>query len=106
MLTLWKIYLDFTVGVKTCESTVYDYVWNELGHTCDMTYYGFSDLFNYEHSHYMYDMYPSTCASDPHWHYIIEPSGPTSFEDTSDDTTPVESADTTPADATSESDAM
>lgn len=102
MLTLWKIYFDFTVGVYTCDSTVYDYFWNDyLTHSCEMTYYGFADVFNYEYSHMMYEMYPSTCASNPHWHYIIEPSGPTTF-----DAPDIESADTTPADATSDMNAM
>lgn len=98
---LGKIYLDFWVGIYTCESTVYDYFVDvhEITHSCDFTYYNFDDVINYDHSNYHYELWPNTCNyEEPGWVYIGNPAGPE--EDTRDaaDEEVVDEEDTTTTD--------
>lgn len=78
-----KIYLDFWVGIYTCESTFYDYFVdeNDITHTCAFTYYGFDNIVNYDYRNWSYELWPNTCNyEEPAWVYIDEPAGPS--EDT------------------------
>lgn len=74
MLTLLKVYLDFSIGIRVCESTAYDWFWEEIDHSCGFNYYGFPDVFNYQYSHVSYAMYPYSCTAGHNEHYITNPA--------------------------------
>lgn len=74
-----KVYVDFEVGVYTCNSTVYDYfiAGDPVSHTCELTYYSFDNLLNYNHQTWQWALWPNTCNYDsPAWVYIQDPTGP------------------------------
>ena len=104
MLSVGKVYFEGEVGIQTCESTFYDYVYEEITYSCGLQYYSFGNIFNYLYSHYVYDLYPSSCEEmSAHWHYIVNPNGPTIDDEMAvEDDSTEETSDTTPEDATEE----
>lgn len=83
---------------------MYDYVWEDLPYTCEMKYYSFGNIFNYLYRHYEYSLYPQSCEEmGPHWHFIVNPNGPTIDDEmVVEDDSADEPLDTTPEDATEE----
>lgn len=78
--TLLEFFLDFTVGVNSCYTGFYDYFLADVStdYTCEMVYYGFSDILNTVYDAYSYSMWPNNCDSaDALWYKILNPSGPT-----------------------------